>query len=81
MVTHLFGPQWVDSGRIFTNQDGSHPHPGKVTDYFQRLVANSGLPPVRLHDPRRGAATLARAAGVEMADISAMLGHSNVSAG
>lgn len=33
-------------------------HPGKVIDLFERLVAASGLPPIRLHDLRHGAATL-----------------------
>jgi guanyl-specific ribonuclease Sa len=35
------------------------------------------LPPIRLHDLRHGAATLALAAGIDMKVISAMLRHSS----
>ncbi|WP_234315508.1 tyrosine-type recombinase/integrase [Streptomyces albus] len=35
-------------------------------------------PPVRLHDPRHGAATLAHAAGADLKGIHEMLGHSSI---
>lgn len=38
----------------------------------------AGLPPIRLHDLRYGAATLALAAGVDMKAVSAMLRHSSI---
>ena len=68
-----WGPAWN-----FTNEDGSWLHPGKVTDMFERLVAASGLPPIRLHDLRHGAATIALAGGVDMKVVSEMLGHSSI---
>ncbi|MHA5054641.1 tyrosine-type recombinase/integrase [Streptomyces sp. SD15] len=37
-----------------------------------------GLPPIRLHDLRHGAATLAHAAGADLKDIQEMLGHSSI---
>lgn len=57
------GEAWVDSGYIFTNPDGTPYHPGHVTLRFMRLCFELGLPPIRLHDLRHGAATLALAAG------------------
>lgn len=45
-----WGSAWVETGMVFTQEDGSWLHPGKVTDLFERLVAASGLPPIRLHD-------------------------------
>jgi integrase len=54
-----YGPGWIRSGRIFTRPDGGELHPADITKYFNRLVAALGLPPIRLHDLRHGAATLA----------------------
>jgi integrase len=47
-----------------------------VTQRFRKLVRRSGLPPIRLHDLRHGAATLALAAGVDVKVVSEQLGHS-----
>jgi hypothetical protein len=41
-------------------------HPDFLTRRFHRLVELSGLPPVRLHDLRHGAATLAHATGADL---------------
>ncbi|MFJ2432510.1 tyrosine-type recombinase/integrase [Streptomyces anulatus] len=72
-----WGTAWVDTGMVFTQEDGSWLHPGKVTDLFERLVAASGLPPIRLHDLRHGAATLMLAAGIDVKIVSDTLGHSD----
>ncbi|WP_327670802.1 MULTISPECIES: site-specific integrase [unclassified Streptomyces] len=68
---------WVDTGLVFTQEDGSWLHPGKVTDLFERLVTASGLPPIRLHDLRHGAATLMLAADIDIKIVSDTLGHSD----
>ncbi|MDV9194803.1 tyrosine-type recombinase/integrase [Streptomyces sp. Wh19] len=73
----VWGSAWVNTGLVFTQEDGSWLHPGKVTDLFERLVAASGLPPIRLHDLRHGAATLMLAAGVDVKIVSDTLGHSD----
>ncbi|MFB7367141.1 tyrosine-type recombinase/integrase [Streptomyces hydrogenans] len=72
-----WGPAWVNTGLVFTQEDGSWLHPGKVTDLFERLVAASGLPPIRLHDLRHGAATLMLAADIDIKIVSDTLGHSD----
>jgi hypothetical protein len=41
-------------------------------------VLESGLPPVRLHDLRHGAASLAHCAGVDLKTVQAQLGHSSI---
>jgi hypothetical protein len=48
-----------------------------VTDLFECLVAASGLPPIRQHDLRHGAATLMLAAGIDVKIVSDTLGHSD----
>lgn len=42
-------------------------NPGYLTRRFARLVRREGLPPIRLHDLRHGAATLALAGGADLA--------------
>lgn len=70
---------WVESGKVFVREDGAALHPATLTHQFERLAFEAGLPPVRLHDLRHGAATLALAAGVDMKVVSAMLRHSTSS--
>jgi hypothetical protein len=48
----------VDSGLVFTEPDGAPLHLADVTDQFQFLARLAGLPPIRLHDLRHGAATM-----------------------
>jgi integrase len=50
--------------------------PDHLTGAFSGLVPGSGLPPVRLHDLRHGAATLMRGASLKV--IADQLGHSSV---
>ncbi|MET9690120.1 site-specific integrase [Streptomyces sp. NPDC006514] len=71
-----WGEAWVETGRMFTREDGSFIHPGWLTDQFERLVELSGLPPIRLHDLRHVAASLMLAAGVDIKIVSETLGHS-----
>ncbi len=52
-----------DSGYVFTNVDGRPISPDRLSINFGKLIAASGLPPVRLHDLRHGAAGLALQAG------------------
>jgi integrase len=69
---------WQDSGYLFTMPDGAPLHPDWLTRRFRRLVTLSGLPPVRLHDLRHGAASLALAAGADLKTVQAMLGHASI---
>jgi integrase len=73
-----WGTAWVETGRVFTREDGSWLHPNLVSDRFCQLFEEIGLPPVRLHDLRHGAASIAHAAGADMHAIKEMLGHSSI---
>ncbi|WP_422738111.1 tyrosine-type recombinase/integrase [Micromonospora sp. WMMD729] len=70
------GPAWPDTGLFFVRPDGQPWHPNAVTQRFRRLIRKAGLPPIRLHDLRHSAATIALDAGVDIKVLSDQLGHS-----
>ncbi|MBK3624778.1 site-specific integrase [Streptomyces sp. MBT49] len=61
--------------RVFTQEDGSEYHPQHFTDRWDLLVEKSGLPPIRLHDGRHEAGTLALAGGAKTKAVQKMLRH------
>jgi hypothetical protein len=63
---------------VFTNAEGSPLNPDYLTRRFRYLVRQSGLPPVRLHDLRHGAATVAHAAGADLKTDQEQLGHTSI---
>jgi Phage integrase family len=71
-------PGYQASGYVFTNQRGGPMAPDRLTRIFRHLAEQAGLPPIRLHDLRHGAATLALAAGVDLRTVQEMLGHSSI---
>jgi integrase len=73
-----WGDAWVESGKLFCRENGEPYHPAYVTDQFERLAFEAGLPPITLHGLRHGAATMMLAAGIEPKVVSARLRHSSV---
>ena len=73
-----WGNAWVETGGVFTREDGRHIHPDRFSQLFEKLIASSGLRRIRLHDLRHTHATLALAAGVHPKVVSERLGHSTV---
>jgi integrase len=72
------GQAWQDSEYVFVTEYGAPLHPDFLTRRFHHLMLESGLPPVRLHDLRHGAASLAHCAGVDLKTVQAQLGHSSI---
>ncbi|MGW8436798.1 site-specific integrase [Nocardiopsis sp. NPDC055879] len=72
------GRVWDSRGFVFTALRGGALAPERLSRLFRKLNISSGLPPVRLHDLRHGAVTLALAAGVELKVVQAMLGHASI---
>jgi hypothetical protein len=72
------GKPWTDSGYVFTRPDGLPINPNYATTRFRILVRRAGLPPVRLHDLRHGAASLAHQAGADLKTLQDLLGHSSI---
>ena len=53
-------------------------HPRNVLRLLHRLLDKADLPHVRFHDLRHSAASLLIAAGVELVEVSMLLGHSEM---
>ncbi len=73
-----WGRAWVNSGAVFTREDGTQIKPDSVSDVFDRLVARNELPPIRLHDLRHTAASLTYRATRDLKVVSELLGHSGI---
>ncbi|MFG1606028.1 tyrosine recombinase XerC [Actinoplanes sp. NPDC049265] len=68
---------WVDPNeRVFVHADGKPVRPDWLTRRFRKLADSEGLPPVRLHDLRHGAAGVEAAAGMDLKQIQEDMGHS-----
>lgn len=72
------GKIWIDSGYLFTGKTGEPINPNYATTRFRILISRAGLPPVRLHDLRHGAASLAHEAGADLKTLQDLLGHSSI---
>jgi integrase len=73
-----YGTGWTDTGRVLTHPDGTAYHPAQLTARFERLAYAAGLPPIRLHDLRHCAATLALAGGADITEVSRMMRHASI---
>jgi len=74
----LMGAGYQDHDLIFCRPDGLPYHPEAFSKTFERRLRQpryGELPTIRLHDLRHTWATLALAAGVDVAIVSRRLGH------
>jgi integrase len=66
-----------ERGFVFTRPDGRPIRPDWLTHRFATLVAGCGLPPVRLHDLRHGAAMNALHGQSTIHTVQHLLGHTS----
>jgi integrase len=79
------GRDWVETGLVFTTfrprqgcKVGAGLQPRNVLRTLYTLLKDANLPRVRFHDLRHSAASLLIAAGVELVEVSMLLGHSEI---
>jgi site-specific recombinase XerD len=58
--------------------DGQPLSPERLSCLIRVYSEQAGLPPVRFHDLRHGAASLALAAGADLKVVQDMLGHASI---
>lgn len=73
----LTGRRWTPDAFVFARPDGEPIHPDYVSQCFDRHLAKSSLPRIRLHDLRHTHATILLKAGVPVKVVSERLGHSS----
>ncbi|MFE6283111.1 tyrosine-type recombinase/integrase [Streptomyces sp. NPDC057877] len=72
------GKGWTDNDLVFTTPQGKPLDPTNLTRRFRRLLHNSGLRTIRLHDLRHSTATLLLEQGVDLVVIKELLGHAHI---
>ncbi len=70
-----WGSDYLGQDLVFCKEDGTPMHPHTFSQAFDRLVAKTDLPRIRLHDLRHTHATIALRAGVPVKVITERLGH------
>ena len=73
----LIGTTVSEEETVFARPDGGLTHPDHFNQVFDRPLAGSELPRIRLHDPRHTQATIMLKAGVPVRVVSERLGHSS----
>src|SRR5215210_2717915 len=66
------------NGFVFAHIDGRPYSPSYLTHHFRAPQERHGLPPIRFHDLRHGAAILALASGADLKAIQDTLGHASI---
>lgn len=84
LLTHRAAQEWErqqwgeayrDHGLVFALEDGTPLRPDTISKTFDAKADVAGLPSIRLHDMRHGAASLMLAAGVPVETVAMILGH------
>lgn len=75
----IYGGLWTNSDRLFVQADGKPMHPSTISKWFVKYVGQIGLPVINFHGLRHTNASLLVAQNIDIAVISARLGHAQIS--
>ena len=75
----IYGELWMNSDRLFVQVDGKPMHPSTISKWFVKYVGQIGLPVINFHGLRHTNASLLVAQNIDIAIISARLGHAQIS--
>lgn len=74
----LYGDKWIDSNKLFVQSNGKPMHPDTLGKWYKSYIESLGLPVVKLHGIRHTNATLLISQNVDIATVSARLGHASI---
>ena len=74
----VLGPQWPDTGLVFTSTVGTVIEPRNLSRLFDELIAAASVRRIRFHDLRHTCASLLLAQGVPPRVVMDVLGHSQI---
>lgn len=74
----IVGDFWHESNRLFVQDNGKPMHPDTVSKWFVKFVQKIGLPYLNFHGLRHTNATLLISQQVDVATVSAKLGHAQI---
>ena len=69
------GDLWVDTDRLFTQDNGKAIHPDTVTGWFRKFVDKTDLPTISIHSLRHTNITLLIAGGIPITTVAKRVGH------
>ena len=75
----IYSELWTNSDRLFVQADGKPMHPSTISKWFVKYVGQIGLPVINFHGLRHTNASLLVAQNIDIAVISARLGHAQIS--
>ena len=75
----IYSELWTNSDRLFVQADGKPMHPSTISKWFVKYVGTIGLPVINFHGLRHTNASLLVAQNIDIAVISARLGHAQIS--
>lgn len=72
------GDRWVDSGFVFTTDNGDHMNPDSITGWLNDFSRRHALPHINPHAFRHTVASVLLANGTDIVTVSKQLGHASV---
>ena len=74
----IWGDKWIESNKLFVQDNGKPMHPDTIGKWFKLYIEELGLPIIKFHGIRHTNATLMIANNVDIATVSARLGHASI---
>ena len=74
----IWGDKWIESNKLFVQDNGKPMHPDTIGKCFKPYIEELGLSTIKFHGIRHTNATLMIANNVDIATVSARLGHASI---